>query len=92
MAEVIPRWITRSELARDLSVSVETVDALVAKGKLPKPVYLTPRLPRFDRMAVNAKLSGNRKLDASTLWDEAMNGKVTQTRSARPKATRGQQL
>ena len=82
------RWMTRQELAADLRVSVETVDALVAKGKLPKPIYLTPRLPRFDRAAVEAKLTGSRKMDATAMWDEAMNGTDTEARSARPKAAR----
>lgn len=50
------RWMTRKELAAELRVSVETVRTLEVQGKLPKPFYLTPRLPRYDRQAVEAAL------------------------------------
>lgn len=85
----VSRWLTRRELADDLRVTVETVDSLVERGKLPRPVYLSPRLPRFDRHAVDAKLGVTRKLDASALWDEAINGTNAKARPARQEAARG---
>ncbi len=66
-----PRWMTRRELAADLRVSVDTIRALEAQGKLPKPNYLTPRLPRYDRHAVDEALGLNSKKNASSEWDGA---------------------
>lgn len=86
------RWMTRRELADELRVSVDTVDSLVQRGKLPKPIYLTPRLPRFDRLEVDAKLGIARKMDQSAIWDEAMYGTAAKARPARPKTARGRKL
>ncbi|MGY0794117.1 helix-turn-helix transcriptional regulator [Azospirillum argentinense] len=66
------RWMTRKELTAELRVSVDTVRTLETQGKLPKPVYLTPRLPRYDRQAVEAAL-GVVQTDADARYaDEVM--------------------
>lgn len=85
----LPRWMTRAMLARDLCVSEDTVDALVAQGKLPKPVYLTPRLPRWDRHAVDEALGVARTMGDSQFADEVFNALTRAKRPKGQKAARG---
>ena len=51
------RYLNLSEVADYLSVSRTTVQQLTRSGTLPQPIYLTPRLPRWDRQAVDAALA-----------------------------------
>lgn len=81
-----PRWMTRQELAHDLRVSEDTIRALEAQGKLPKANYLTPRLPRYDRHAVDEALGLASKKDASSEWDGAF--RATTPNSKNQKAPR----
>lgn len=70
---VQPRYLSTTDLAAYLGVSRNMVDRLVKSGRLPQPVYLTKRLPRWDREAVDAALgkslkSADRTLEAIDAW------------------------
>lgn len=56
-----PRYLSATALAQYLDMSRNMVDALVRSGKLPKPVYLTTRMPRWDREQVDAALARSSK-------------------------------
>ncbi len=52
-----PRWLDRSALAAHLCVSPFSITRLVREGRIPAPSYhLGPKLPRWDRQAVDATL------------------------------------
>ena len=46
------RWLSRSTLAVYIDVTVNTVDAMVRDGRLPRPTYKLGR-PRWDRLSVD---------------------------------------
>jgi predicted DNA-binding transcriptional regulator AlpA len=52
------RYLNAAAVAEYLSVSRNMVDILVQRGALPKPIILTSRLKRWDRLAIDAKLAG----------------------------------
>ncbi|WP_175429669.1 helix-turn-helix transcriptional regulator [Azospirillum argentinense] len=89
MSDALARWMTRSELAKELRVSEDTVRSLEAQGKLPPPVYLTPRLPRYDRLAVDAALGQVRNTDDAQFADKVFNAIASQKRPKGAKAPRG---
>lgn len=62
-----PRYLSPKDMAAYLSVSRNMVDRLVDAGKLPKPVYLTPKLPRWDREKVDAAIGRTAKSTDTTL-------------------------
>lgn len=64
-----PRYLSASDLAEYLSISRSMVSALVESGRLPKPVYLTPRLARWDREAVDEAMGTALKSADRTLGD-----------------------
>lgn len=52
-----PRWLDKEALARHLCVRVSSIGRLVEQGRIPAPSYhLGPRLPRWDRLTVDATL------------------------------------
>jgi predicted DNA-binding transcriptional regulator AlpA len=53
-----PSYMSRKELAWELSVSESTVDELVRKGVIPPAVKLTPGCVRWWWMGVEAALAG----------------------------------
>jgi predicted DNA-binding transcriptional regulator AlpA len=55
--EIRPRYLSVKGVAIYLSVSRGTVLSLVESGRLPKPVYLTPKLPRWDRDEIDRRMS-----------------------------------
>jgi hypothetical protein len=60
--DVTGRWLGPKALARYIGRDSKTLSALVQSGKLPKPTYhLGPKSPRYDRMAVDAMLVGQRE-------------------------------
>lgn len=63
------RYLSPADLASYLSISRGMIEPLVKAGRLPEPVYLTPRLPRWDREAVDAALGKNLKSADRTLGD-----------------------
>lgn len=87
------RYLDARTLADYLSISRTMVDQLVERGRLPKPIELTPRLKRWDREAVDAALAGTplsvqRGRAASDIVRGIADG-LAQGRSARPKAAQG---
>lgn len=53
------RWLDRDGLARYLSIRAESISRLVRQGRLPGPSYrLGNRQPRWDRLALDADMSG----------------------------------
>lgn len=51
-------WLTASGVAAYLSVSRPTVYALVERGAIPAPTYLTPRCPRWRTEDIDRALTG----------------------------------
>jgi predicted DNA-binding transcriptional regulator AlpA len=74
------RYLGRRDLAAYLSCSENKVDDMVRKGKLPEPVYLEPRMPRWDREAVDTALSG--KVN-KTDWYGAIDAEFAKRRPAK---------
>lgn len=54
-----PRYLSRKDLAAYLSCSENKVDDMVRRGRLPKPVYLEPRMPRWDREKVDIAMAAD---------------------------------
>ena len=50
------KYGTRDEVAKELGISTKTVDRLVGRGALPKPVRLSARCVRFDMAELSAFL------------------------------------
>ncbi|MBS4046548.1 MAG: hypothetical protein KG075_09430 [Alphaproteobacteria bacterium] len=48
------RFLSRRGLAAYLSCSENKIRDMVRRGRLPAPVYLEPRMPRWDREAVDS--------------------------------------
>ena len=51
-----PGYLSRASLAAYLEMSGTQVDRLVAQGRLPPPVYVTPRMPRWHVADVDAAM------------------------------------
>lgn len=51
-----PRYLLLKAAAQYLSISPQTLLRLVKAGKLPTPTYLSPKLPRWDRDAIDATM------------------------------------
>jgi predicted DNA-binding transcriptional regulator AlpA len=49
-----PIGLTREEAARHVRVSETLFDEMVKDGRMPKPVYMTPRKPVWNRHRVEA--------------------------------------
>jgi len=49
-------WISPAELARQLSVSRRTIFRHIASGRLPKPIYLGCKSPRWRQIVIDAAL------------------------------------
>lgn len=53
------RWLDRQALALHLKVTPDAIYRLQKRGRLPAPSYeLGPRLPRWDREKVDARMEG----------------------------------
>lgn len=76
----VGRYLTRDDVARYLRVGRNMVDRLVQQRVIPKPIYLTPRLPRWDREAIDRAVAGG-NAGASSSWDDAI-AEVTHARQA----------
>lgn len=63
---VQPRYLSKRDLATYLSISENKVADMVRKRKLPDPIYLEPRMPRWDREAVD--MAVNRNANRTTDW------------------------
>lgn len=66
---ITPRYLSASDLAAYLSISRTMVATLVESGRLPQPVYLTPKLPRWDREAVDEAMGKSLKSADRTLGE-----------------------
>lgn len=81
-----PRWLDINGVAAHLSISKGTALRLVEDGKLPPPVRLTPRCPRWDREAVDNALTTAAGfapvMDQDVLAERVING-FAQRRSRR---------
>lgn len=55
-SEIRPRYLSLKAAAQYLTISPQTLLRLVAAGKLPAPKYLSPKLPRWDRDAIDAAM------------------------------------
>ncbi|MBP6818289.1 MAG: AlpA family phage regulatory protein [Ferrovibrio sp.] len=55
------RYLSLAGLAQYLACSRSTINNLVASGRLPQPVYLTPKLPRWDREKVDEAMGTSAK-------------------------------
>ena len=54
------RWLDRDRTANHICVRVYQLRRLVKSGKIPTPSYhLGPRLPRWDRLALDAAMGGS---------------------------------
>ncbi len=78
MNDLEPRWLCAPDAARYISVSLSTFYRFTRQGSLPQPVYLSARLPRWDRLALDRMLAGDsensiqsRSADADTAFKEA---------------------
>lgn len=60
---VQPRYLSATDLAQYIGASRNKITALVRQGRLPEPVYLTKRMPRWDREKVDAMLGKSSKSD-----------------------------
>lgn len=52
-----PSFLSRSSLAAELDISESTVDEMVRRGVLPKPVRLSPGCVRWSWLSVEAALA-----------------------------------
>ncbi|MCX8003355.1 MAG: hypothetical protein N2688_00105 [Burkholderiaceae bacterium] len=67
MSDLPPRWLGPAEAAAYLSIRPDRLMPLVRAGRIPRPCYaLGPRRPRWDRLALDARLGGGEaSLDAN---------------------------
>jgi predicted DNA-binding transcriptional regulator AlpA len=63
-----PSYMSRKELAWELSCSESTVDELVRRGRIPHPVKLTKGCVRWWWPAVEAALAGDGATDGADLY------------------------
>ena len=68
------RWLSPKALGHYLGRDPKTLTGLARAGKLPKPTYqLGPKSPRYDRVAVDAMLTGQREdADAEDIANRAI--------------------
>lgn len=72
-------YLSADSLAQRLDVSRNTVLRLAESGAIPKPIYLGPKLPRWDWGAVQAAIAKNAgigapsQIDADQIAEEAAN-------------------
>jgi predicted DNA-binding transcriptional regulator AlpA len=66
-----PSYISRASLARELDMAESTVDEMVRRGVLPRPVKLSPGCVRWRWEAVEMALAslGGRTHDAAAISD-----------------------
>lgn len=74
MNNIEPRWLSATGAARYISVGMSTFYRL--RGSLPDPVYLSARMPRWDRLALDRMLAGDNdnallSLDADSAFSKA---------------------
>lgn len=81
------RYLSAADLAAYIGASRNMIAALVSKGRLPKPIYLTPRMPRWDREAVDAML-GKCAKSADPIMD-ALDAAYQKRRQAHPQGRVG---
>jgi predicted DNA-binding transcriptional regulator AlpA len=53
-----PQIVTRKELADIYKIHPKTIDRLVARGVLPRPIRFSAKSVRFDAAEVQAALAG----------------------------------
>lgn len=72
------RWLTAVETAEHLRMSLPTLRKKVREGKVPPPSYhLGEHMPRYDRMQIDALMSGhqdNRPVDQDAIAEGVVNG------------------
>lgn len=77
---VQPRYLSKKDLASYLSCSENKVADMVRRGKLPNPIYLEPRMPRWDREAVD--MAVNRNANRATDWYRSIDAEFEKLRPA----------
>jgi hypothetical protein len=66
---ISPRWLTANAAAAYLCTSTTTLRRYVREGRVPAPGYpLGPGRPRWDRLALDARLEGK---SSASLADQA---------------------
>jgi hypothetical protein len=82
------RWLSPRALGSYLGRDPKTLSSLVRAGKLPKPTYqLGPKSPRYDRLAVDAMLIGQREhTDAEDIANRAIQRMRAEYESRPPRA------
>lgn len=95
MAEIDGRrYLNATDVANYISISRTMVDILVGRGVLPEPIELTPRLKRWDRLAIDKALSGSKstipdpQLSATDIFRGIADGILAKGRLPSTKATR----
>lgn len=83
-----PRYLDLNGVASYLSVSRTTVQRLVERKALPDPVYLSPKLPRWDAREIDEAIARKvpkrapSRVDFDQITEEAVNA-IAQGRSLR---------
>ena len=68
-----PRWLDRDHAAQHLCIRPDELRRIVKAGRIPAPSYhLGPRKPRWDRLAIDAAMTGTLAPVASTDIDVAV--------------------
>lgn len=79
-----PRWLDAAAAADYLSMREPAFQKAVKAGTVPKPSrHLGPRTPRWDRLALDAVMSGNTATDTRSVVDALAEEIQTQGRARR---------
>jgi predicted DNA-binding transcriptional regulator AlpA len=47
------KYLTKKQVAKKLNISINTVSNMVKNNRLPKPIYLSKRMPRWNDSLIN---------------------------------------
>ncbi len=79
------RWLSPSAAAAYLGVRVDSLPKLVKAGRVPPPTYtLGQRSPRYDRLALDAALSGKQSEDETNSMSKAIHESIQKWAVRRP--------
>lgn len=88
------RYLSVTAVAEYVGISKSMVDILVRRGVLPVPIELTPRMKRWDRLAIDAALcgstapAGSSHASVADITREIANGILAEGRLSAAKAAR----
>ena len=72
MSASMRKYGTRDEVAKELGISTKTVDRLVGRGALPRPVRLSARCVRFDMVELAAFLDDAKQVVRGSVTAEGV--------------------